>query len=113
MDEPKIFMFTIGPESDVSPELAPHLDVVELWPLQNSVKVEIARSELVPAALTACGKNPEQIRLTDEAILALVKGFTAEPGVFELSFVIRKLISQISYKLDPVRLALQKNIIQT
>jgi ATP-dependent Lon protease len=102
VSDPKIFFFSVGNECEISLEHGPNLEVVEFWEMELRIKVEIARSSLVPAAFLSAGKR-QGFSFSDDAIRKLVTGYTSEPGVSELSDVIRKITQMAVFKYNPVR----------
>ena len=81
----------------------PLLDRMEVIPLDGYTleeKVEIAKLYLIPKRLKSNGVKEDKIEFTDEAITAIIKGYTLEAGVRNLErqidAVIRKIATQIA-----------------
>ncbi len=77
---------------DVDPVWRERLDVVELAGYLDDDKVEIARDSLLPAVLAEYQAPPDDLIIEDEALSALVRSYTEEPGVAALDGLVRRLV---------------------
>jgi ATP-dependent Lon protease len=77
-------------------------DRMELIPLSGytpNEKVAIARQFLVPKQREANGLKPEQIELGDDAVLAIIEGYTREAGVRNLEREIGGVCRKVARKI--------------
>jgi len=78
------FIATANVLANIPPPLLDRLEVIELPGYIESEKVEIARRHLIPRQLEAAGLSPDDIRISDQALQRLVRGYTREAGVRNL-----------------------------
>ncbi|CAA6661999.1 unnamed protein product [Spirodela intermedia] len=80
----------------------PLLDRMEVITLAGYIideKVHIARDYLEKATREACGILPEQVKVTDAALLSLIENYCREAGVRNLQKHIEKIYRKIALKL--------------
>ncbi|XP_057835797.2 lon protease homolog 1, mitochondrial isoform X2 [Cryptomeria japonica] len=80
----------------------PLLDRMEIIPLVGYItdeKMHIARDYLERTTREACGINPEQVEVTDAALLALIETYCREAGVRNLQKHIEKIYRKIALQL--------------
>ena len=78
---------------------APLLDRMELIRLDGYTideKVAIARDHLLPRQITQAGLRPEEISLDDDAINAVITGYTREAGVRNLERELGKVARKVA-----------------
>ncbi len=91
-----LFIATANTLSTISRPLLDRIEVIELSGYLEEEKIEIARRHLLPRLLEQHGKTPADLEITDEAIAAIIEGYTGESGVRQLekhlAEIIRKMI---------------------
>jgi ATP-dependent Lon protease len=76
--------------------LLDRMELVEFSGYTEQEKLEIARRYLVPRQLTEAGLSGEQLRLGDDAVAAMVSGYTREAGVRQLEREIGKVARKVA-----------------
>ncbi|MCP4804717.1 MAG: endopeptidase La [Proteobacteria bacterium] len=76
-----LFIATANVVQDIPPALYDRLETVHLPGYIEDEKVQIARKHLLPRVRASVGLDESQLRISNEALLALVRRWTLEPGV--------------------------------
>ncbi|CAI9287216.1 unnamed protein product [Lactuca saligna] len=87
----------------------PLLDRMEIIPIAGYItdeKMHIARDYLEKTTRDACGIKPQQVEVTDAALLSLIENYCREAGVRNLQKQIEKIYRKIALQL--VRQGVQK-----
>lgn len=79
-----LFICTANTLETIPAPLRDRMEVIELAGYTHEEKREIARRYLVPRQIERNGLRPSQIEFTDDAIDAIIDGYTREAGVREL-----------------------------
>src|SRR5678815_49650 len=79
-----LFITTANVLHTVPPALRDRMEVLEIPGYTEEEKLAIAREHLVQKQILNHGLTPEQLTITDEAIRAVVHGYTREAGVRNL-----------------------------
>ena len=79
-----LFITTANMLDPVPAALRDRLEVLELPGYTEDEKLAIARDHLVQKQVVNHGLTPEQLMLTDEALRAVIRGYTREAGVRNL-----------------------------
>jgi ATP-dependent Lon protease len=79
-----MFIGTANYTEPVPPALRDRMEVIELPGYTETEKLNIAKRYLVPRQLKEHGLTKSQLTLNDEAILAIINGYTREAGVRNL-----------------------------
>lgn len=91
-----LFIATANTLSTISRPLLDRIEVIELSGYLEEEKVEIAKRHIMPRLLEQYGKTADDIEISDEAIAAIIEGYTGESGVRQLekhlAEIIRKMI---------------------
>ena len=78
------------------PDIPPHergrLDIVELPGYVDDDKIAIARDSLAPAVLDEYNVPLDNVTIEEDALSALVRSYTVEPGVDELDGLLRQVV---------------------
>ena len=77
---------------DIPPRERGRLDIVEMAGYVDDDKVVIARDSLAPAMLHDYNVPTDDVTFDDDALAALVRSYTIEPGVDELDGLVRKVV---------------------
>ena len=89
-----LFICTANDESKINPVLRDRLHIIRLDGYDEHEKLQIAKKYLLPNALKKCGLKSENICLSDEVIIELIKWYSRESGVRSL----QQNIERICYK---------------
>lgn len=98
---------------DIPPLERGRLDIVELAGYVDDDKVAIARDSLAPAMLREYNVATDDLTIEDDALAALVRSYTAEPGVDELDGLIRQVVRRaltrraLRGETDPVSIVIE------
>ncbi|WP_297210762.1 endopeptidase La [uncultured Flavonifractor sp.] len=76
-----LFITTANTLDTIPKPLLDRMEVIELTSYTDEEKVQIARRHLLPKELKRHGLTRSQLKLTDDAIRALIRGYTREAGV--------------------------------
>ena len=79
-----MFVTTANVLDPVPPALRDRMEVLELPGYTEEEKVAIAREHLIDKQVKNHGLTPEQLVFTDEAVSAVIRGYTREAGVRNL-----------------------------
>jgi ATP-dependent Lon protease len=93
-----LFITTANVLDPVPPALRDRMEVLELPGYTEEEKLAIARDHLVQKQVTNHGLTPEQVTITDEALRALIRGYTREAGVRNLEREIAALCRKAARK---------------
>ncbi len=86
-----MFITTANVESNIPEPLHDRMEIIELSSYTRQEKFNIAKMHLVPKMIKANGLKKSQLKISDDAIFALIDGYTHEAGVRSLERVIAKL----------------------
>ena len=100
-DLSRVFFITTANTTDTIPRaLLDRMEVIELSSYTDEEKLQIARSHLLPKQRKKHGLKANQLKISDEAIRSLIRGYTRESGVRqlerELAAICRKAASGIA-----------------
>ena len=100
-DLSKVFFITTANTTDTIPRaLLDRMEVIELSSYTDEEKLQIARSHLLPKQRKKHGLKANQLKISDDAVRSLIRGYTRESGVRqlerELAAICRKAASGIA-----------------
>ena len=97
-----MFITTANTTSTIPRPLLDRMEVIELSSYTDMEKLEIAKSHLVQKQRKKHGLTGHQLKFADDAILAIISGYTRESGVRilerEIAAVCRKTTAKIASK---------------
>ena len=79
-----LFITTANVLDPVPPALRDRMEVLEIPGYTEQEKLAIAKQHLVQRQIKNHGLTPKQLRMTDEALRAVIRGYTREAGVRNL-----------------------------
>jgi ATP-dependent Lon protease len=93
-----LFITTANVLDPVPPALRDRMEVLEIPGYTEEEKLAIARDHLVQKQVANHGLTPEQVTITDEALRAVIRGYTREAGVRNLEREIAALCRKAARK---------------
>jgi len=104
-----LFITTANVLDPVAPPLRDRMEVLELPGYTEEEKLQIATEHLVDRQVENNGLKPEQLSFTDDALRALIRGYTREAGVRNLEREIGALCRKVARRhaegtVDPVEI---------
>ncbi len=94
-----LFIATANSYDTIPTPLLDRMEVIELSTYTDSEKLAIAKNHLVPKQLKRNGVTKKMFKITDDGIIALIKGYTREAGVRNLEREIASLIRKSAKKI--------------
>lgn len=93
-----MFITTANYYDQIPNELRDRLEIIELSSYTEYEKLDIARNYLIPRELKEHGLTKEEVNFSDEVILTMIRSYTKEAGVRELTrnlaTVFRKIVKE-------------------
>ena len=105
-----LFVCTANTVDTIPPPLLDRMEVLTLSGYTDTEKLFIARRHLLPRAIASHGLKPGEVEVDDETIRYIVRGYTREAGVRnlsrELASVLRKVVRRVGQgTVPPIRVA--------
>ncbi|XP_073288036.1 lon protease homolog 1, mitochondrial-like [Primulina huaijiensis] len=94
-----LFVCTANVVEMIPNPLLDRMEVISIAGYITDEKMHIARDYLEKATREACGIKPEQVEVTDSALLALIENYCREAGVRNLQKQIEKIYRKIALQL--------------
>jgi ATP-dependent Lon protease len=95
-----MFITTANTLETIPMPLLDRMEIIQLSGYTEHEKVQIAQHYLVPRQIRENGLRPDELRFTDEALLAIIRDYTREAGVRnlerEIGRVARKIVTRIA-----------------
>ena len=91
-----MFIATANTLDTIPAPLRDRMEVIEITGYTPSEKLAIARRYLVPRQLERNGLTDENFDVTDEALLALIDGYTRESGVRQLERAVGSVVRSVA-----------------
>ncbi len=95
-----VFITTANDANSIPAPLYDRMEIIELNSYTRDEKLNIAREHLVKKQLNNHGLTAKQLKITDDALLGIIDGYTREAGVRTLdrtiASVCRKIVKQIA-----------------
>ena len=94
-----LFIATANSYSSIPLPLLDRMEIIELQSYTDTEKIAIAKNHLLPKQLKRNGMKKSQIKISDSALLLLIKDYTKEAGVRNLEREISSLIRKGAKKI--------------
>lgn len=94
-----MFITTANVASQIQPPLLDRMEIINLPGYLEHDKLEIAKRHLIPKQIKAHGLQPSRVIFKDEAILDLIRNYTAEAGVRSLEQQIAAICRKVARKI--------------
>jgi len=94
-----MFVCTANVLDTIPGPLRDRMEVIALPGYTTREKLQIARRYLVPRQMEASGLKPEQASLDDDALLAIIEGYTREAGVRNLEREIGNVLRHAALRI--------------
>ena len=94
-----VFIATANSYDRIPLPLIDRMEIIELSTYTDTEKLAIAKNHLVPKQLSRNGMKKSVIKITDEALMKLIKEYTRESGVRNLEREIASLIRKAAKKM--------------
>ena len=94
-----MFITTANDLGTIPRPLLDRMEVIELASYTDEEKLMIAKNHLIPKQLGKHGLKKTQLRISDDAIRAMIDGWTRESGVRNLERLVAKLCRKADLKL--------------
>ncbi len=94
-----LFIATANFLQGIPVPLFDRMEMVEFSGYTEHEKLAIARQYLIPRQLKEAGLTGEQLSLTDDAVMALISGYTREAGVRQLERELGKVARKVARRI--------------
>ena len=94
-----LFITTANTTSTIPRPLLDRMEVIELTSYTDEEKLQIARKYLLPKQMKEHGLNGRTLRVSDDAVRAVITGYTRESGVRNLERMMGKLCRKSAMRL--------------
>jgi ATP-dependent Lon protease len=94
-----LFVATANQLETIPPPLLDRTEVIHLDGYTDLEKVAIARDHLLPRQIRGAGLEPEEIAVTEDALIAVVDRYTREAGVRSLERELGKLTRKVATRI--------------
>lgn len=94
-----LFVTTANDISAIQGPLRDRMEIIELAGYTEDEKCEIAKKHLVTKSVASSGLEGKGVKINEEVILELIRGYTREAGVRNLERYIQKLCSKYARAL--------------
>ncbi len=91
-----LFIATANSLETIPPALRDRLEIIDFPGYTETEKLTIGKGFLWPKALTDHGLKPEQVKMADGVMLKLIRDYTREAGVRELSRLLNAVARKVT-----------------
>ena len=100
VDLRNVMFITTANNMDTIPRpLLDRMEIIELGSYTDEEKRMIAKNHLIPKQMEKHGIKKSQLRISDDAIRAMIRGYTRESGVRNLERVVSKLCRKAAVRM--------------
>jgi ATP-dependent Lon protease len=94
-----VFLATANVLDTIPAPLLDRLEVIRLDGYADDEKAAIARDHLLPRQLAQAALRPDEVTVTDEAVAAVIEGWTREDGVRSLERQLGRIVRKAATRL--------------
>lgn len=94
-----LFIATANSLSTIQPALLDRMEVIEIAGYSLEEKLEIAKRHLIPEQRKEHGLKPPQVKITEKALVNIIRHYTAESGVRNLNREIGSVMRSVAKKV--------------
>ncbi len=94
-----MFIATANTYEGIPAPLLDRMEIIELSTYTDAEKLSIAKNHLIPKQMSKNGVTKKMFKITDDAITALIKGYTREAGVRNLERELASLMRKSAKKI--------------
>jgi ATP-dependent Lon protease len=94
-----LFICTANVLDTIPTPLRDRMEVIRLSGYTELEKVQIAKKHLIPELLDNHGLTKEQVTITDDAVLAMIRDYTAESGVRNIERKLANIMRKVARKV--------------
>ena len=94
-----LFIATANDLGSIPDPLRDRLEIIEISSYTEQEKLEIAKRHLLKKELAVHGLKPEQLQVSDEAMMYVIRHYTREAGVRQLERLIAKICRKAVLKI--------------
>lgn len=94
-----LFIATANSLNTIQPALLDRMEIIEIAGYSLEEKVEIAKRHLIPDQRKEHGLKPNQLKINDKALVAIIRDYTAESGVRNLNREIGSVMRHVALKV--------------
>ncbi len=95
-----VMFITTANTLNIPPALMDRMEIIRLAGYTEEEKAQIARRHLLPSQLEAHGLTEEEMILTDDAMMQIVRRYTREAGVRSLEREVAKLARKVVKEIE-------------
>jgi len=94
-----MFIATANVADPIPAPLRDRMEILEIPGYTRREKLAIARQHLIPKQIEEHGITPEQLQITDDAVQAIIEGYTREAGVRTLERQVASVVRGVAVKI--------------